>query len=62
MNKLEETVKQQGEMLEEGKEYSASEIMANQLAYLYKTSREEGTTTEEKIELSLAMVRIFEAI
>lgn len=62
MNDLEEKAKQQAEALKDGEEYQALEFMTSQLAYLYKTSREEETTTKEKVQLSLAMVSIYENI
>ncbi|EPF4429223.1 hypothetical protein ACSSTF_004845 [Escherichia coli] len=49
-------------MLEKGEKYDAKEFLKDQLVYLYDLSREENTTTSEKIFLSLAMVKIYESI
>ena len=62
MDELEEKVKEQAELCEKSKEYKVADVMGSQLAYLYNVSREEETTTKEKIELSLAMARIYETI
>ncbi|WP_270344599.1 hypothetical protein [Enterococcus thailandicus] len=49
-------------MLEKGKEYTAYEFMLDQLKNLHKEANLEETTTNEKILLSLAMAKIYEAI
>ena|GEM_PF-6068911 len=45
-------------MLEKGNDYTAEEIMLDQLGNLHKVANSEETTTKEKIEISLAMVSI----
>ncbi|WP_157454949.1 hypothetical protein ACOJIU_11995 [Carnobacterium maltaromaticum] len=46
----------------EEKGYTLEEIMLDQFKLLHEAQKKEETTTKEKIEISLAMVRIYETV